>query len=874
MLKKLQKDTFLLSTAKGIAEIDCSFLDDSGNSETNKAAVYLVCQFKWSAVLKNSDVTKRVFFDDAFYKKFCKTYTIESCSDSGVSCDENSENSEGSKSSESEESSSSDADDVTMEVNWEISKHIRGRKPLDNTGALIQEASSKVKTMYTGEGCTNHKIPIGFNSEVAIRKTTWSSASYCEKKTSTSKDKDGFLKEAVSAWMSQMSSNYKFAGDDQQIVDGCKSADGTSNEISGLEVLLRNTFLIIAGKNSQDISCAYYDNTNADPWDAKTAQYVSCYFSQKTIIAKESLTQYVYFDETMFNAFCYDNSNPKMHNCGSYKKPCLGVVINDVTSNVIDVVTKTVPERPKLEVGSLAVEAYVAAMDRYTQIGCVTSDLWTLEGMSHKVNHMGKEILSALTVFCYKGINDNRLEQSQAVETGVNKWIADNGTYKYAGADKKIVTDCLDSNNKPVLKINNLKTNTFLLVSGANSKNSSCAFVDNIREQISDANKKAQFLVCFFELETEIADSSITQDVFFADDMFQGHCDAGSVPQLHACANAKISCVAGSPTIVSQKIMDQINKLIPARRFMLQYADVHFKEESSAALDHMAGSTGCVNNKQGQASSGEKNSLFYSMTSYCDTTQGDSKPSMDDFLTHAVQAWIDGMGSYKYAGAVNAIVDGCLASDGSSKETNLKDLQMNTFLVVAGDNTADLTCNYIDVTDSGQNSIKAQYVVCYFKLIAQLTDQSITHEVFFDDQMYNAYCDANSKPMMQKCSNNKQGCTPWHPPTSPKPTSNPPNPPPPPPPTFPPPPPTTSTTVLTNSSTTTTTYTRPQLTTKTFNKDINVDPGVVPHPAPPGLPGFYDYKDYGKRMDGFASHTSRSNLLIFISTTVFVVFSL
>ena len=110
MLKKLQKDTFLLSTAKGIAEIDCSFLDDSGNSETNKAAVYLVCQFKWSAVLKNSDVTKRVFFDDAFYKKFCKTYTIESCSDSGVSCDENSENSEGSKSSESEESSSSGTD--------------------------------------------------------------------------------------------------------------------------------------------------------------------------------------------------------------------------------------------------------------------------------------------------------------------------------------------------------------------------------------------------------------------------------------------------------------------------------------------------------------------------------------------------------------------------------------------------------------------------------------------------------------------------------------------------------------------------------------------------------------------------------------------
>ena len=49
---------------------------------------------------------------------------------------------------------------------------------------------------------------------------------------------------------------------------------------------------------------------------------------------------------------------------------------------------------------------------------------------------------------------------------------------------------------------------------------------------------------------------------------------------------------------------------------------------------------------------------------------------------------------------------------------------------------------------SGANKL-AQQIVCFFSLTAELTDNSVTKDVFFDDTMFNAHCD-NSAAMKMK----------------------------------------------------------------------------------------------------------------------------
>jgi len=150
---------------------------------------------------------------------------------------------------------------------------------------------------------------------------------------------------------------------------------------------------------------------------------------------------------------------------------------------------------------------------------------------------------------------------------------------------------------------------------------------------------------------------------------------------------------------------------------------------------------------------GEESYKTAYMTLFCYKSNA-PKIDMTTAVQTAVDKWYESVGTYRYAGQRNAIVNGC-HDENQNTFLNLDDLNKNTFLITAGKNSEKMVCAYADNTnDNAPNDVKkAQYVLCLFEAATNLTDDSVTQDVLFDDEIYYKLCRDASNPKLQQCAN-------------------------------------------------------------------------------------------------------------------------
>ena len=128
--------------------------------------------------------------------------------------------------------------------------------------------------------------------------------------------------------------------------------------------------------------------------------------------------------------------------------------------------------------------------------------------MSPKVILNGGPKQNRFSFFCRSSENGEGLSTD-----AITKWTDTTsvGTYKYAGADKKIVSECLDGQNQPEVELDDLKKNVFLAIGGMNTPDATCFYM----KEETDKAKKGQYLDCFLKQTADLTADSITKAVFF-----------------------------------------------------------------------------------------------------------------------------------------------------------------------------------------------------------------------------------------------------------------------------------------------------------------------------------------------------------------------
>ncbi|XP_075252009.1 uncharacterized protein LOC142344306 [Convolutriloba macropyga] len=603
-------------------------------------------------------------------------------------------------------------EDVSTLVVTEIKAKFTDKSSMTaNTANLEADVQADI-TALKDAGCTN-QVTSKNGQTAGSPPVLYVVVTFCDK--DVAKTKDQLIKDAITKWTDTTSvGTYKYAGADKKIVSEC--LDGQNQPEVELDDLKKNVFLAIGGMNTPDATC-FYMKEETDK--AKKGQYLDCFLKQTADLTADSITKAVFFSKQFFTTNCATYNIPV---CTSSSEKCTpntgGGGANDVTADVAAKLKAAIPEMTE------------AATDQ--------------DATKTKASTEVKGDLSS--------------ENGEGLSTdAITKWTDTTsvGTYKYAGADKKIVSECLDGQNQPEVELDDLKKNVFLAIGGMNTPDATCFYM----KEETDKAKKGQYLDCFLKQTADLTADSITKAVFFSKQFFTTNCATYNIP---VCTSSSEKCTpntgGGGANDVTADVAAKLKAAIPEMTEAATDQDAT-KTKASTEVKALA-DVGCATTAtaEGKTANDATQNLIWAQVSYCVTDLSTTK-NQESFIKESVHAWLDQVKNFKYAGADKKIIDDCKKSDGNA-ELKLDELLKNTFLISVGVNNKNMGCSYLDQTQGSETgAIKAQFILCAFEQKAEVTAVSITKNVYFGDEVFNKHCDQTSTYKIEKCSSNNQQCT-------------------------------------------------------------------------------------------------------------------